>query len=145
VKKTGFQDDTPEEGDAVKFEIVKGGMGSTVTFTVPSAYFVGSEEQEAFTFKVTVWLLPVVLAGAVQVGFWELVLEKEPWPRPPVEETHDQFQVREWPKESEAETEREVLPPEGMVEGEAVGPEVIETMWGKSTVIEDWADLVTPL
>jgi hypothetical protein len=31
-----------------------------------------------------------------------------------------------------------------MVEGEAVGPEVMEMVWGKFTVTEDWADLVTP-
>jgi hypothetical protein len=80
VKKTGFQDDTPEEGEAVKFGIVKGGMGSTVTFTVPSAYFVGSREQEALTFRITVWFTPVKFWGAVQVGFCKLGLEKEPCP-----------------------------------------------------------------
>jgi hypothetical protein len=65
-----------EEGERERM----GPEDKTVTFTVPSAYFVGSEEQEAFTFRVTVWLLPVVLAGAVQVGFGALGLEKEPLP-----------------------------------------------------------------
>jgi hypothetical protein len=35
--------------------------------------------------------------------------------------------VIEWPWESEAETERLALPEEGMVEGVAVGPAVMET------------------
>jgi hypothetical protein len=96
-----------------------------VTFTVPSAYLVGSREQEALTFRITVWFTPVVLTGAVQVGFCKLGFEKKP--NPMEEEKTDQEYVRECPRESEAETERSVVPPEGMVEGEAEGPEVIVT------------------
>jgi hypothetical protein len=51
-----------------------------MTFTVPSAYFVGSREQEALTFRITVWFTPVKFWGAVQVGFCKLGLEKEPDP-----------------------------------------------------------------
>jgi hypothetical protein len=59
---------------------VSEGRGNTVTFTVPSAYFVGSREQEALTFRITVWFTPVKFWGAVQVGFCKLGLEKEPDP-----------------------------------------------------------------
>ena len=113
--------DSPPLGERRERE----GIGSTVISMFPSAKTAGSRAQDALTFSTTAWLIPVVFRGAVQVGFGKLGFEKEPCPME--EERTDQEYVRECPRESEAETERLVVPPEGMVEGEAEGPEVIVT------------------